>query len=251
MARVVFQDGVHCPNGLVTIEPDDPGLLQGFTCFETLRTYGGRVHGLEEHLARLAASARRMRIPLPDGLAGEIEQALAARGGGEAAIRITLTRRHRVVVVSDLPSRPGSVRCATRTWEPSPWLPGWVKHGSRAAGVLLVEDLGVDEVIWVDSDGLVLEGTRSNVFAVRDGVLVTPPLDGRILAGVTRGLLLELLPEAHEVPFRLDDGLEELYLTSTLKELCPIVELDGAPARGEGPVGTALLRTFRDRVGSR
>jgi branched-subunit amino acid aminotransferase/4-amino-4-deoxychorismate lyase len=249
MPKVVFFDGTFRPDSRIELPADDPGLTTGLTCFETLRSYGGRLLGLDEHLVRLEDSAHEMRIPFPGGdlLRTEACDALA-RHGGDVVVRMTLTRGgHRVVVASDVGAPPASMRCASRTFEPSPWLPGRVKHGSRAGSVLVVESLGVDEVLWVDHRGFVLEGTRTNVFAVKGGELYTPPLDGRILQGVTRGLLLSLAP-VREESFRLDEPLDELYASSTLKELCPIVELDGKKAAGGGPVGLDLAAKFKRLV---
>lgn len=153
-----------------------------------------------------------------------------------------------------MPPPPQSVRCATAQWEPSEWLPGAVKHGSRAGSALVIERHGVDEVLWVDRAGNILEGTRSNVFAVLDGVLVTPPLDGRLLAGVTRQMLLEMAPSVGvpvaERALPADAPFDELYVSSTLKELCPVVELDGAPAAGGGPVGARVSKAFADWIAS-
>lgn len=249
MAKVVFFDGTFRPDHLVALPADDPGLLTGLTCFETLRSYGGRLLGLEEHLVRLEESARAMRIPFPgaDLLRTEACEAMT-RHGGDVVVRMTLTRGgHRIVVASPVGAPPTSMRCASRTFEPPPWLPGRVKHGSRAGSVLVVDSLGVDEVLWLDQRGFVLEGTRTNVFAVKRGEIYTPPLDGRILQGVTRGLLLSLAP-VREESFRLDEPLDELYASSTLKELCPIVELDGHRAPGGGAIGEALAARFRELV---
>jgi branched-subunit amino acid aminotransferase/4-amino-4-deoxychorismate lyase len=249
MPKVVLFDGTFRSDHLVELPADDLGLTTGLTCFETLRSYRGRLLGLDEHLGRLEESARAMRVPFPGAalLRAEACDALA-RHGGDVVVRMTLTRGgHRIVVASDVGPPPSSMRCASRTFEPPPWLPGSVKHGSRAGSVLVLESLGVDEVIWVDRGGFVLEGTRTNVFAVKGGELYTPPLDGRILQGVTRGLLLSLAP-VREESFRLDEPLDELYASSTLKELCPIVELDGRLAPGGGPIGHELVARFRELV---
>ena len=88
--------------------------------------------------------------------------------------------------------------CVTRRFVPPAWLDGTVKHCSRAYSRMAVLDAGVDEVLWVDDEDNLLEGTRSNVFAVSDGVLRTPPVDGRFLAGVTRSFVLEAAAEAEE-----------------------------------------------------
>lgn len=247
-------DGLPCP---ATFPADDPVLWTGMGVFETLRTYGRAPFRVALHLDRLAASAAWMGVPLPDrdALAADLIAAAAAIPG-ESKLNILLTGGgHRLVRASPLdPARVGApLRVATRPWSPPPWLPGRVKHTSRAAWELAARDAGVDEVLWVTPDGDWTEANRSNVFVVRDGVVLTPPDDGRILQGVTRDGLIEAGRAAgitvHET--RVAAGpCDELYLCSTLKELAPVVELDGQPAAGAGPVGArlhaAFLAYFRD-----
>ena len=102
-------------------------------------------------------------------------------------------------------------------------------------------------MLYRDAQGFVLEGSRSNLWGVVDGVLVTPPVDGRILDGVTRAALLEVcaregLP-CRIGPLRLEE-CRELWLSSTLKELAPVV-LDGVER--SGPIGRSLHRSFQAR----
>jgi branched-subunit amino acid aminotransferase/4-amino-4-deoxychorismate lyase len=113
-------------------------------------------------------------------------------------------------------------------------------------------DAGVEEVLWTDRDGFVLEGTRSNVFAVVDGALVTPPVDGRCLAGVTREALIEAAidcgTELQIRPLHIKEEFAEFYVSSTLKELTGVDQLNGAPAAGTGPVGSRVLAAFRANI---
>ena len=144
------------------------------------------------------------------------------------------------------------VRVAQMLWDPPKSLPGAVKHGCRAAWILAAKSAEVDEMLLVDSNGDILEASRSNVFAVRDGALITPPLDGRQLVGVTRAALLEAAEDA-QIPV-LEDALsstakyDEIYLASTLKQLAPVIEIDGRSAPGAGPVGHRLHRAFNALV---
>jgi branched-subunit amino acid aminotransferase/4-amino-4-deoxychorismate lyase len=137
-------------------------------------------------------------------------------------------------------------------WEPTAWLDGRVKHGSRAVTEVARRKAGVDEVLWVGRDGCLTEGGRSSVFGVVDGVMITPPDDGRILPGITRQALLDAGREAGipvtEGPLRADAPFTELYASSTLKELAPIVELNGRPAPGGGPLGERLVQAFHALV---
>jgi branched-subunit amino acid aminotransferase/4-amino-4-deoxychorismate lyase len=227
---------------------NDQGLVRGLNAFETLRTYGRVPFRLAEHIERLTHSAGALAIPMPAREVVEREIA-AVIDGQDLWVRYLLTGGgHRVVESGPLDlagvGRPVSV--ATITWEPSPWLPGSVKHSSRAGWETAAREQGVDEVIFVDRNGRILEAGRSNVFAVVDGALWTPPADGRILAGVTRAAMIEAAREAglnlriEELPGAIH--FDELYVSSTMKELAPAV-IDGVIRRG--PVGEALHAAFR------
>jgi branched-subunit amino acid aminotransferase/4-amino-4-deoxychorismate lyase len=251
VARAVLVNGQPADGGWVRIDADDEGLLLGRSVFETLRTYGRVVFGIEPHLDRLAASAGAMGIRVPDldMVADEIIGAADAVSG-EAVVRVTLTAGGvRIVRAADLPVVPSPFRCVTRHFVPPDWLDGTVKHSSRAFSRMAVLDAGVEEVLWVDGDGWLLEGTRSNIFVVQDGVFKTPPVDGRILAGVTRSALMDAAEEAgipiELVAIRLDEACDEFYVSSTLKELTGVDQLNGEPAPSVGPIGTAVLASFR------
>lgn len=231
---------------------DDPGITRGTNVFETLRTYGEAPFRQERHLERLVASAQVMGLQAPDLalLRQEIAQVVAP----DVWIKILLTAGgHRIVHSEPIDqARLGApLRLASVVMPPSPWLPGSVKHCSRAAWGLAARGLGVDEVLLTRADGEVLEANRSNVLAVRAGELLSPPADGDKLDGVTRGALLEAAHEAglpvREVSLYAQDSFDELYVCSTLKELAPVLSLDGRSIGG-GPVGQRLHRAFRALV---
>jgi len=239
---------------MVEVDADDEGILLGRSAFETLRTYQGELFGLEPHLERLAASCLSLEIPVCDSdrLADELIGA-ADQIEGEAVVRVTMTASGtRIVRSAPLPVVPSPFRCVTRPWVPPFWLDGTVKHASRAFSRMAVIDAGVEEVIWTDPDGFMLEGTRSNIFAVAQGALYTPAADGRFLGGVTRAAILDVADELG-VPVRLEpihknQSVDELYVSSTLKEITSIDQLDGEQAPGWGPVGRQLLQGFRALV---
>jgi branched-chain amino acid aminotransferase len=254
VARVVLCNGVLVENGRIELDADDEGFLLGRAIFETLRTYDGRLFELDHHLERLASSALAMGIKEPDEdrIAAELTEAADAIQG-EAVVRVTVTAGGaRIVRAGDLPKIPRPFRCVTRTFVPPHWLDGTVKHTSRAWSRAAVLDAGVEEVLWTDPDGFVLEGTRSNVFAVVDGALVTPPVDGRCLAGVTRTALIEAAidcgTELQIRPLHFKEEFAEFYVSSTLKELTGVDQLNGAPGAGAGPVGSQVLAAFRANI---
>lgn len=247
MAGQVFVNGVLDAG----LPGDDPGFTRGLNVFDTLRTYGGTPFRLGPHLDRLELSAAALGIPFP-GRAVLHEEILGV-SAGDRCVRVALTAGgNRVLTWTPIdPARVGGpVRVASVISQPNPYLPGHVKHGSRAGWVLAARRLEVDEVVFVNPEGNILEANRSNVFAVVDGIVRTPPLGGN-LQGVTRGAILEAARDADldvsEDPLPLVTEFDELYLSSTLKELAPVERLDDREI-GAGPVGARLHAAFRALV---
>jgi branched-chain amino acid aminotransferase len=247
---VTLVDGAPAEKGKVLVDQDD-SLFLGHGAFETLRTYAGHLFGLEAHLERLLGSCAALGIRCPDDDTVVEELYTAADAvGPDAMVRIIVTGAgSRIVRAAPIPATPSPFRAATRHFVPPAWLDGTVKHVSRAFSRMAVASAGVDEVLWVDGEGSLLEGTRSNIVGVRNGSLITPPADGRILAGVTREAMIDTAIDlgievlVDEMP--VSAPYDELYVCSTLKELTGIAELDGRPAVGAGPVGAEVLRAFR------
>jgi branched-chain amino acid aminotransferase len=238
---------------------DDPGLLLGLTVFETVRTYGGVPFRLQQHVDRLVESGRQMGIALPTNgeITSEIQSYIGHAQGEDVRVRYTVTDGGQRIVDCHTVDSSGvgaPIRLGRLDWDPPEWLPGVVKHGSRASWIVAARQQEVDEVLLVDRHGFMLEANRSNVFAVVDGVVWTPPLDDRFLAGVTRGALLDAahgasLPiEERSLPFEGD--YDEFYVSSSLKELAPVVWCCGREGPGAGPVGRRLHDAFRALVAS-
>jgi branched-chain amino acid aminotransferase len=230
----------------------DHGFLVGDGVFETLRVYGGQPFALAEHLERLSESAVEMRIPPP--VAEELEAAarevLEANDLGEARLRITVTSgtgpaglargsaRPTVLVVA-LPVTPWppastAVISQVRRNAESP-LAG-VKTTSLAESVIAfaeARDSGADEALLLNTAGDLCEATTANVFVVRGGVVQTPSLESGCLAGITRDHVLRLCIdngiEAHErrLPAALLAEADEAFLTSSTREVQPLVAVDG------------------------
>ncbi len=285
MPTLVTIDGrAFAPEDAV-ISVFDRGFLYGDSVFETIRTYGGRCFALEEHVQRLESSARSVFIELPtstSSLTTEIERAVAQAGNGESYVRVMVTRGsgplgldsnfeaqpRRVIIVGPLVSPPAesyehgidvvtyrTLRTAEATDAAS------AKIGNYLVAVLAMREAraaGAAEALFVDAGGHVAEGASSNVFAVIGGQLVTPPESAGILPGITRRLVLELCEETgRSVSLRplaqseLSQA-DEIFITSSIRELLPVVRVDGiAVADGKpGPVARALHRQFLKKVSS-
>ena len=280
MSRVASINGVlHAPDD-AKVSVYDRGFLYGDSVFETIRTYGGEPFTLGEHLARLERSAAKIGIVTPIAaadLALEVRRAVRAARNDESYVRVTITRGSgplgldpalardplRVILVEPLTPLPGALyrhgvrAVTTRLDRPADAAPG-AKITNYLASLLAVQRAkaqGAHEALLLDARGHVLEGATSNVFVVQDGALLTPPEDAGILAGITRAQVLEIAGEL-SIPVRFATfhpaiTAQEAFLTSSLRELVPLIQIDES-AVGDarpGPTTRAIHAAFRRRVG--
>ena len=246
-------DGAIGPAADARIPVTDEGLTRGDGGFEVVRLYGGRPLALDEHLARLGRTCAGLRLSYDeDALRAEIAALLEAAGAVEALLRVVLTRGgRRILTIEPLPERPATARVATVTYAPTRVLDG-LKTLSYAANMLagrIARERGADEALLVTPHGRVLEGPTWTFFWVAGGALLTPPLEDRILASITRAYLLEEC-DAREAPCPLDDlaGAEEAFIASTVREVMPIAAIDDvALPAAPGPV----TRDAAERLGAR
>jgi branched-chain amino acid aminotransferase len=288
---LVLVDGRRCLPAEATVSVYDRGFLYGDSVFEVIRTYGGRPFGLRDHVERLHRSAKKLEMTLPwtvDSMIEEIEGAVAASGFAEVYVRVVVTRGSgplgldpdlaedplRVVIVHPLVLPDASVYrdgVAVSIVESIRATDGTVAEGAKASNYLAnllslreAKRRGAYEPVFVRRRGEtieVLEGGTSNVFALFGKTLVTPP-EGRILAGITRHYVLEAAKDAglepRIEPILLDRLLaaDEVFLTSTIREVVPVVRvLRGEEGHfiGSGTPGNgvrALHTAFRKRVGA-
>jgi 4-amino-4-deoxychorismate lyase len=260
--------GLVGPNDPV-IRADDEALLRGRAAFETLRVYAGRPFRLDAHLDRLEASSRS--IELPEVPRGELEElaslVLSERPGGDAVLRFVWTGGSDdgppvgLAIMSEIPgwiedARARGVRVVSLLGVRAGalWLLPGVKSTSYAVNMAAEAEAkrrGADEAIFVDSDGVVLEGTVTNVWWRNGRTLFTPSLDLGILAGVTRAALVELAEglgyavEEGTYPLELLLAAEEAFTSSSVREILPWFELDGR-AYERGPAADELQRALRE-----
>jgi 4-amino-4-deoxychorismate lyase len=252
------------------VHADDEAVLRGRAAFETLRVYGGVPFKLESHLVRLAASCERIGVepPDPEDARQLASLALAHADEPDAVLRFYRTTGREqanapglLVLVNSLPEhleelRARGIRLVSLlgVHAEAPWLLGGVKSTSYAMNMAAEAEArarGADDAVFVTEDGLVLEGPVTNVWWRRGSTLFTPSLDLGILAGVTRDTLFELAPEhgydLRQGRFPLGElrGADEAFTSSSVRELQPVVELDGRPIpRGDAAaVLQAALRS--------
>jgi branched-subunit amino acid aminotransferase/4-amino-4-deoxychorismate lyase len=262
LTALAVLDGQILPADEATVPVTDAGLLRGDGVFEVIRVYGGRPFAFDDHLRRMANSAKNLRLEIDlDAVRADAEALLAAAGPFDGAVRLLVTRGgRRVGLVEALPAYDEPLTLAAIEYVPPRVLDG-VKSLSYAGNMLakrLAQEAGAEEGLLVTPHGRVLEGTTSSLFASLDGqTLLTPPLSDRVLDSITRRRLLELLPEAREEVITRDElrGAREAFLASTTREVQAIARIDGdvLPA-APGPLTQAAAGAFsahvRDTLGA-
>ena len=267
-------DGKLVTNEDARVSVLDHGFLYGDGIFEGIRIYAGRVFRLDDHLRRLAASARALHLEIPGGVAGARAALLItaeAAGAPEAYVRLIVSRgdgalgvdpascpRARIVCIVDevelFPEERAlrGVDLVTASLrKPGPdVLDPRVKSLNYLNSVLAKAEArrrGADDALVLNASGAVAEASGANVFVLRQGWLSTPPATDGALEGITRATVLELGGElglpARERPLGRIDFLDadEAFLTGTGAKVVPIRSLDGH-AIGSGGAGAVTLR---------
>lgn len=283
MGTVVSLNGVVVAPEEARVSVFDRGFLYGDSVYEVIRTYRGVPFELQAHLERLAGSAERIGMGLPVPLqtfAEETWEAHRASGNAESYLRIVSTRGSgklgldpglaedpvRVVIAMPLDPPPEalyttgasialvSVRRNLRTA-----IDPRAKTGNYLNSVMAVKEArqrGAYEAVMLDHRDYVTEGASSNIFAVFERAIFTPPLDAGILRGVTRAVIFEVARRAGlrllELPLS-EAALkqaDEVFISSSIREIVPINRVDDVTI-GEGvpgPIFRQIRRLFAEYV---
>ena len=280
---LVYLNGHFVPRDEARVSVYDHGYLYGDGIYETMRAYGGKIFLLDRHLSRLkrSADAIGLDLPLPLERVGDaLLESLTVNKLREAYIRIQISRGTgeigldpalcptptMVIVVKPFKDYPpelyqSGVSVAvvkTRRNHPLAQDPA-IKSTNFLNNILAkVESLkaGAYEGIMLNWKGYVAEGTISNIFTVKKGVLYTPHLDTGILEGITRDLVLSLAKRrrvpVQESLLRPRDLLraDECFITNTTLEIMPVTIINGKQVGDglPGPVTAKLLSAYRNEV---
>jgi branched-chain amino acid aminotransferase len=270
--RYLLHNGEIRETGEPLLSPGQVGFMNGWGIFSTLRVSQGVLFAFERHYGRMQHDAERMRVPF-DLSPVELQQALHtlidANGAFNATLRVAVVRNRGGIFEGSRITRDTDLIAFTadlNRWGAGVKL-GYVPHGrhgaspfagrkvtSWAQNLTLYEEAherGLDEVILLNETGHVSECTSANIFAVYEDNVYTPPLEtSGCLPGVTRALLLEeirvpgvVIAERELSPSDLE-AADQVFITSTTRDLLPVLEVDHEPLQQDGNILNALQTAF-------
>lgn len=278
----VYLNGHFLPQEDACIPVTDRGFLFGDGVYEVIPAYGGRLFRLPHHLRRLQNSLDgiRLRNPMTDSewdlmLNKLLEHNRDAAGDtNDQAVYLHVTRGSAAkrdhgfpetvtptvyAISSPIPATDPTIRTqglSAITLQDNRWKNCDIKAVTLLANVLLRQqaiDAGAAEAILI-REGCAIEGSASNLFIVLDGMITTPPKSRQLLPGITRDLVLELA-EQHKLPWKEAaiqaselEHAEEIWMTSSTREIMPITQLNGNKVgTGQpGMVWTSMMHHYHD-----
>jgi len=282
MDRLIFHNDRIVPLTEAQLSPGQMGLLMGWGVFTTLRIYEGFPFAFDRHWARLSHDAERLGMTLPHECE-EVRKAIiklaAANHRPEGMGRLSFVK-NQGGLWADAPGRPSTdLLVFTRelvAWPAAHRLviqPNALYSCGRLAGAKMlswvqnaatlerVHAVGFDDALFLNEQGHVVECTSANIFLVRGGRVLTPPLSSGCLPGITREVLKEVIPRAglklEEDNFKPDDlsTAEEVFISSTTREVAGVGSISpdttaptGWTYRAPGPVTQKLADAFRQYV---
>jgi D-alanine transaminase len=274
---IAFLNGDYLPLEEARISPLDRGFLFGDGIYEVIPVRGGRPIGLSLHYERMCDGLSAVEIDLHWTLEqwrDVCSNLVDKNGGGNLAVYFQVTRgadnkRHHAYPVGITPTVFGFASEHAMSSEIKPlkissaedrrWRHCNIKSTALLGNVIHFQNSqaeGNDETLLYNAAGEITEGSAANVFVVKHGVAATPLLDNQVLPGITRRMLLDMLRkdgrvrvEERVVTLQEARDADEIWLTSSSKDVAPVVELDGeAVGNGQpGPVWETAQRLFSER----
>jgi branched-chain amino acid aminotransferase len=261
----IWVGGRIVPEDALAIPAADRVFEHGLGLFETLRTWAGATPLLARHLARMTRSAAELGLPLDPATLPDASAVAALRQAhrleGDVMVRITLSgglsEREGALAWMRLAPLPPPTRETGAVVAPAPWTLAYddlltrhktLNYWSKRLAHERARASGVDEVLFATPDGRFWEGSRMNLFLVRDAALITPDLGGPVLPGIMRGLILERAPEVglstqeRSVLGEDLEGADEVFLSNAVRGIVPVGRTPARTFAAPGP-WTLRLRT--------
>ncbi len=270
---IVYLNGDYLPMEEARISPMDRGFLFGDGIYEVVPSYAGKLVGFKPHLDRMQDGLDALQIDYrvdPQSWHAIADTLIERNGGGNLGIYFHMSRgadskRHHAypegiaptlfafafeIPPAPLPEKAAATPYTVTTAEDLRWKRCNIKSTALLGNVMHYQDShaqGHAETILYNQLGEITEAAACNVFVIRNGIVATPLLDHQKLPGITRLMLLEILRRDGSIPVqervvKLEElaDADEVWITSSSKEIAPVIEIDGKPV-GDGRVGDVWL----------
>ena len=270
---IAFLDGDYMPIEQAKISPLDRGFLFGDGIYEVVPSYAGKMVGFAPHIARMKSGLEAIGIQLnwsTEDWAELCNRLIAENGAGNLGIylhvsRGTDTKRFHAFPENIAPTvfafsfeiapAPIADKSSVKARKASTardlrWERCQIKSTALLGNVLHFQhgyEQGSDETLLFNADNQLTEASACNVFIVKDGIVITPLLDNQKLPGITREIILDVLRKDAQIAVEerivsMDEvaNADEVWITSSSKEIAPITEIDGKPV-GDGSIGDIWL----------
>jgi branched-chain amino acid aminotransferase group I len=280
MEEIVYLNGKLVPHSQAKISVLDYGFLFGYGLYETIRAYNGRLFRLDAHITRMRYSAEKLGILLkPAEIRQAVKETVAANGFADTRIRITVSIGEGTITPNLASCVEPTVAVLVTEYHPpaaEKYRDGFkvivsnVRRNSRSPVTYMksantmeamlarqeAREKGMDEALFLNEKGFLTEASGSNIFLVKDGILITPRFETGILPGATRVAVFEIAYQmgikVKEKNVRMDELLraDEAFITNSLIEIVPVTFVDGKII-GNGKVGNTtkrLSKAYRDLV---
>jgi branched-chain amino acid aminotransferase len=282
MDELIYLNSDLIPRSQAKLSPFNHGFLYGYGAFETMRSYSGSIFRLDRHLARLHETAKSLRIAdklSAFDLAKACYDLIEANNLSNARIRLTVTAGDGDMVPNPDTCQGITVFIAAQKLVPptaesyqrgySAILSSYRRNSqsplSRLKSTSYLENFlarrearaaGVNEVVLLNENSFVAEGSSTNIFLVSQEMLITPSVESGVLPGITREVVLELAQTMKIITLmrqvELDELLkaDEVFLTSSTIEIMPLTQLDNKPIGSgkPGPITQQLMSSYKELV---
>jgi len=278
---VVYIDGKFRPKSMAEISVFDHGLLYGDGVFEGIRVYNGLIFKLKEHIDRLYHSAHTILLSIPfckEKMIEKVIRTVRINGLKDAYIRLIVTRgvgdlgldprkcpRPTVIIIAEPKIELHQNKTGIRA------IISWVKRDSVDGTTHEVKSLnylnsvlakieannaGVDEAIYLNQNGHIVEGVAENIFVVKENIIITPLTCTGSLPGITRKEIMKMaarlgykVEEGNITPYELFNA-DEVFFTGTAAEIVPVIEINGRSIGDgkPGPITKLLIAEFKKLI---